>query len=234
MLALDVLKATDIDSIMEEFKKIPYMFSDIEMMNISDEEKELYIERLCVRYRDEFKNIINMEVTCKNQNEILFLSELLSEEERLDLYIVDLSKRKDVENAFNYKKIEDFKNPLYGIALTKREDVLSLKVSQVNIDKYGLDKLAAYIFFNCVTFYIENKQRDNFIDEAVKSLINQSMEDAIDADEFFDDLYKELGIEREVKTEEEIENDRLHFVETMKTRLSVLKADTLNIIEKEI
>lgn len=234
MYVYELFGKLNAEKIVEEMVSCPYFFSEIDYDNrLTDKEKEKakqQYKELCI---EEIIKINNLNIS-PNKDEIIFVSTAIANEDTLTTYIMDTKAIDKIIEAFQFKNIDDFRNPLYGVTFMKRSDILAVSISKENIKKYGEYKTAALILKECLTFRLDDKERNEFIDSVMMQLTemdNESFENCKTADEVFEELREEFGFEKEEETEEEKEQREIQLINQITNDLEILKKDVMAIID---
>lgn len=234
MYAYELFRKLNAEKIVEEMVNCPYFFSEIDYDNrLTDKEKEeakQQYKELCI---EEIVKINDLNIS-PNKDKIIFVSTAIANEDTLTTYIMNTKAIDKIIEAFQFKNIDDFKNPLYGVTFMKRSDILAVSISKENIEKYGEYKTAALILKECLAFRLDDKERNEFIDSVMMQLTemdNESFENCKTADEVFEELREEFGFEKEEETEEEKEQREIQLINQITNDLEILKKDVMKIID---
>lgn len=227
MTVLDLIKKIDTFSLTKEM--IYLLPDDIPVDLIEQNIKDIF---------DEIKQIKTMEVI-ENSCELAFISSSMNDD-GLDCYLIKSDEIPKVKNAFSVLKPMDFNNPLYGLTMVERNEILSMSINIKNIEKYGIVKSAAEFLNACFTFSISNDERSKILHNIEESLLKQSQE-IIDGtakfytiEEVFEELEDKYGFKPTEQTPEEKEEEMRMLKEKIDKWFFTLKDDVLSIINEEV
>jgi hypothetical protein len=229
----------DAKEIAERLCSFPGFFEMIDIdRRLCKEKKEDAKRKIKEKYIEEIKKIQNNRIRIVPSDEKILV---VTEKEDIglddfdyiyyDLSMLDLSEKDKIKEGIDIEDIYDFKNPMYDILFSKRNEVLGMKIASYNFEKYDEILIAACIIKAITAFGIEEENRNERIDEIVNDL-KKSMEQ-FDKGEYIsaDDLWEKLGFEKpspeeEAKRKEEI---RIRVEKEIKDKIKVIK----EVLEKE-
>lgn len=238
MYVIDLFKELNTKEIVNRLCEFPNFFQEIEWNNqLSNMEKITRKNLIKEMYIDEIEKIKQKDIVCQDDGFIVVNKRIDSEEEYYDTSFIDLKERQKYLDCINTTNLDEFKNPFYSIFFMDRNSVLSYKLSSVNVNRMGKLLVAATILKDITTHAIS--EEENF---KLQEIIKNDLEIQIDEIEneqnktvYFslDDLYKELGIEREIdtRTKEEKELEYKKHVEQLHNEIKNIINELKEIIQ---
>lgn len=230
MFVIEFLRSLNAKEVIEDLFKIPYFYEEVDWDNrLSPEEKEDVKKKLKERYIKEYETIIK-----KDDKDILFDEEkLLIVSNRLgddsscnDCYLLDLKEDKEkILEAIRIDSIEnvlEFKNPLYSISFTNRNEVLGYRVSTKNIEILGDTKVAREIIREITMLALEEDKKTEKIEEIVESLKKAEEEASNKKYYTVEEVDEMLGIKDERTNVEKLRDKYSFYLEFGKSILNLI------------
>ena len=185
------------------------------------------------RFIEEYNKILESDVI-ESRDKYLIVSERkeksLNDDSKYDIYynvsMMNLSELDRIKDGILVDDIFEFKNPLYDVMFSSRQEILGMNVAKVNFNRYSNELIAACILHLLTSFAIDEDERTEKIEEIENSL-KQSLDDMKNGGKTYssDELRKMLGLEEE--TEEEKERRRIEA----KERAEIFITYTINLIK---
>lgn len=232
MFVLELFKELNSKDIVNELARQPNFFELIDWNNTIDEaEKNRLKEKVKDSYLKEVEKIKEKNLTF-NKDKILIVTRRLYEDDGVfDISLMKVSEIDKVKDCI--KNVEEFKNPLYGIIFSDRNDVLSCKISEDSLSRYEKEKIASLILKDITSMGIDEdaciKRQEEIINdlEETSRRVMEGKEKTYTEEE----VWESLGLEPESK--EEKERKEKEAIESTKRYINGLIDDIKLTIEKE-
>lgn len=243
MYVIDILRSVNPIITVNEMTKVSWFFDDVNWNNtLTNTEKEELKEKVKNRYINELLKISKTsdESIIYNDTKILFPSKRIGSEELFyDCSLIDLNEKDKILENIKLKNFEDvfeFKNPLYGILFTKRNEILGYRISNKTLGKMSKEKFAAAILYSLTSFAIDEKEREEKQEEIIASLEKQELEIESKTEKTYseEDIFKELGVTDERTNIEKLRERYSSLCETYKDIINLIFDIQEILIEENI
>lgn len=224
MLFKELLMKCNYENIFKKMcDELDILDSDLEIS------KEILKENAYQYYEKEYNELLGLSYNKDLKDNIICVVNLLDEYDINDIwhYSSFMIKKSDIEKYKN-KEIEFISK--YDIAFSDWKDVLGYSVSDICVEKYGMELIAG-IMLEELSFFGNNYDKARTkCDELVETLniraesVKNGTAITYTMEEVFDHLYNEFGFEYTGPTEEEQKNTE--------NKINVNKQNLINFFDK--
>lgn len=232
MYALELFKNCDSKSIVESLTSVPNFFELIDWNNTIDEnEKNRLKAKIKTRYIEEVEKIKEKSVNFNSKKILMVTRRLYEDNDTLDISLLNVG---EIEKVKDYiKDVEDFKNPLYGIIFSDRNEILGYKISEDSLKRYKAEVVASLILRDITSMGIDEVACVERQEEIISSLEETSKRVLSGEEKTYteEEVWESLGLEPE--SEEEKERKRQEAVESTMRYIKGIIDDIKLTIEAE-
>lgn len=200
MFVYEFFKTLNYEKIIETMCSFPGFFEMIDWDNTIDEnEKNKRKNIIKAKYLKALKDMEDIDYK-KNEKEVIIVTTRIESEIYYDASSLPLRK------VYLGETLEEFKNPMFDIIFTNRNETLGKLISKTSIEEYGEYNVAAAILKQITFFGIDNdfstkRQKEEILN--LENIVKDLEENPNQKMYTEEELWEELGIEREKRTPEE-------------------------------
>ena len=231
MHVIDILRKANPLKTIEEMTKVSWFFDDINWdNNLDDTEKENLKDKVRNLYLNEFLKIcktLDKDIIF-DDSKIVFPSKRIGSEELFyDCNLIDLNEKDKILKSIKLNDFEDvfnFKNPLYGIMFSKKNEILGYRISEKTLENLSIETFSGAILYSLTSFSIDEKEREARQEEIISSLEKQSLKSESENSDGYlsEDIFKELGLVDNRTKIEKLRDNYSSFCDTYKDIINLI------------
>lgn len=219
MYAIELFKELNSLDIVNELTKDPSFFELIDWDNtIDDIEKTRRKNKIKEAYIKEIDKIKEKIVFFDSSKILIVTRRLYDNDTALDISLLKANEIEKIKESISNPN--DFKNPLYGINFTDRNEILGYKISEDSVKRYSKVLIASLILHDITSFGIEEELFNEKRDEIISSLdeISERIETGEEKTYSAEEVWESLGFvdsrseeEKEMQKQESIRKAQLYI-----------------------